>query len=224
MKFQKINEQQVRCILTQNDLNDRHIEMSELAYGSEKTRQLFLDMMEQANREVGFDADDAPLIVEAIPMAGGNLMLIITKADNPDEMDPRFARFAPAPFPEGSQGQAVQAPVLPTLQEATPEEAASPLGLVRIYRFPTLDSVSVAAAALKDVYFGINSLYKDPEYKDYYLTVTKSGHSLEEFNRTCNILSEYASRVSGDLAVEGFLDEHFEQLIKNRAVQVMAML
>lgn len=224
MKFQKINEQQVRCILTQRDLDDRQIQLSELAYGNEKTRQLFQDMMEQASREVGFDAEDVPLIVEAIPISGGSLMLIITKAENPDELDPRFAKFAPAPYPENASPAGMPGPPAPTLAEATPEEALSPLGVMRIFRFPTLDSVSEAAAALKDVYFGINSLYKDPEYKDYYLTVTKSGHSLEEFNRTCNILSEYTSRVSGDTAVEGFLDEHFEVLIKNRAVQVMAML
>ena len=41
MKIEKINENQIRCTLTKEDLADRDIKISELAYGSGKTRELF---------------------------------------------------------------------------------------------------------------------------------------------------------------------------------------
>ena len=48
MKIEKINENQIRCTLTKADLEDRQIRLSELAYGTEKAKSLFRDMMQQA--------------------------------------------------------------------------------------------------------------------------------------------------------------------------------
>ena len=69
MKIEKINENKIRCFLTRDDLENRHIKLSEIAYGTEKARSLFRDMMEQASSQFGFEADNIPLMVEAIPMS-----------------------------------------------------------------------------------------------------------------------------------------------------------
>lgn len=93
MRIEKINDHQIRCTLNQKDLSDRELRISELAYGSEKAKALFRDMMQQASYEFGFEADDIPLMVEAIPMYPDSLVLVITKVDDPDELDTRFSRF-----------------------------------------------------------------------------------------------------------------------------------
>ena len=46
MKIERLNENQIRCTLTREDLQGREIRLSELAYGSEKARRLFHDMMD----------------------------------------------------------------------------------------------------------------------------------------------------------------------------------
>jgi len=69
MKIEKVNDNQIRCTLTKEDLADRQIKLSELAYGTEKARELFKDMIKQANLDFGFDAEDLPLMVEAIPVS-----------------------------------------------------------------------------------------------------------------------------------------------------------
>ena len=94
MKIEKVNENQIRCILTKEELADRQIKLSELAYGSEKAKGLFRDMIEQANNEFGFEADDIPLMIEAIPLAGEHIVLQITKVEYPEELDTRFSRFS----------------------------------------------------------------------------------------------------------------------------------
>ena len=48
MKIEKINNNQIRCTLTKADLIARQLKLSELAYGTEKAKSLFRDMMEQA--------------------------------------------------------------------------------------------------------------------------------------------------------------------------------
>ena len=48
MKIEKINDNQIRCTLTRDDLAQRQLKLSELAYGSEKAKSLFREMMQQA--------------------------------------------------------------------------------------------------------------------------------------------------------------------------------
>lgn len=96
MKIEKISDNQIRCTLNKNDLASREIKISELAYGTEKAKSLFRDMMQQAAYEFGFEADDLPLMIEAIPMSAESIVLIITKVDDPEELDTRFSKFTPA--------------------------------------------------------------------------------------------------------------------------------
>ena len=91
MKIEKINENKIRCILTRDDLEVRHIKISEIAYGSEKARSLFRDMMEQASHQFGFEADNIPLMIEAIPMPNECIILDITKVADPEELDTSFS-------------------------------------------------------------------------------------------------------------------------------------
>ncbi len=96
MKIEKVNEHQIRCTLTSEDLADRELKISELAYGTEKTKNLFRDMMQQAAYEFGFEAEDIPLMIEAIPLNGECIVLIVTKVEDPEELDTRFSKFAPS--------------------------------------------------------------------------------------------------------------------------------
>ena len=96
MKIERVNDHQIRCTLTRDDLAKRDLKITELAYGTEKAKELFQDMMQQANIEFGFEAEDTPLMIEAIPINSECIVLVITKVDDPDELDTRFSNFAPS--------------------------------------------------------------------------------------------------------------------------------
>ena len=81
MKLERISENQIRCTLTRSDLAERELKLSELAYGSEKAKALFREMMVQASDELGFEAENIPLIIEAVPISNECIMLIVTKVD-----------------------------------------------------------------------------------------------------------------------------------------------
>ena len=53
MKIERISENSIRCTLTGFDLSVRNLNIRELAYGSEKARKLFNEMMQKASNEVG---------------------------------------------------------------------------------------------------------------------------------------------------------------------------
>lgn len=93
MKIERLGENQIRCTLYKADLAEKELLLTELAYGTEKAKQLFRELMQQASDELGFEVDNIPLMIEAIPVSPDCLVLIITKVEDPEELDTRFSRF-----------------------------------------------------------------------------------------------------------------------------------
>ena len=246
MKIEKLNENQIRCTLTKDDLATRQIKLSELAYGTEKTKELFRDMMQQASVDFGFEADNIPLMIEAIPLPTECIVLIITQVDDPDDLDTRIGKFAPgeanhfeeaselgSALPEGADNvlDIFRKLIERHLKEGSKEEKeekamalAHELDLTRPYFFPELDSVISVAHVLKDCYKGLNTLFRLKKDGCYCLVVRKSNHTPEEFNKISNILSEYGTHEKYASANEAYLEEHEELMIKDEALQKLALL
>ncbi len=93
MKIERLSENQIRCTLYKSDLADKELLLTELAYGTDKAKELFRELMQQASAELGFEVDNIPLMIEAIPVSQECLVLIITKVEDPEELDTRFSRF-----------------------------------------------------------------------------------------------------------------------------------
>lgn len=267
MKIEKVSENQIRCTLTREDLADRQIKLSELAYGTEKAKSLFREMMQQAAFECGFEAEDIPLMIEAIPLSGDTIILIITKVEYPEELDTRFSQFSQSSEQEGTYGDSssrvtggesefetvgaddildlfkkIQAerkkaeadlkkdaqfvPLEKAIQRDNTgaEDAPLVVDITKLFVFNRLDEVSRLAHVLKGFYNGCNVLYKNVTTRKYYLVISKSQHTPEEFNKVCNILSEYARQEKYTSAVGAYFEEHYETIIKEHALQVLAGL
>lgn len=236
MKIEKINENQIRCTLTHADLAARHLKLSELAYGTEKAKSLFRDMMQQASFDFGFEAEDIPLMIEAIPASSDSIVLIITKVEDPEELDTRFSKFTPlgetdtlnSETLEKLQGADEFLNLLNKVKEAAADvkpasgDTSSAPFSIRLFSFEDLDSVIQASRLLSPLYHGANTLYKDTENGMFILAIAPSEHSRNEFNKICNMLSEYASPEKADSTILAFLEEHCEILISAEAVQKLS--
>lgn len=216
MKIERINENQIRCTLTSADFIQRQIRISELAFGTEKAKQLLQEMMEQAQEELGFNAENIPLMIEAIP-AKDSIVLVITKIDTPDVLDRRMPKYSGIP-----QEMEDNLPI--GLEEESTSDENSPFGNLRIFCFQDLDFVIRAAHVLNGVYEGANSLYKDPETMDYLLVLTRSSSKSAEFHKVCNLLAEYSIPNISNGATLAFLEEHCDLIISSEALQVLASL
>ena len=248
MKIERINENQIRCTLSREDLISRHIKLSELAYGSAKARELFRELMEQASYQYGFEAEDIPLMIEAIPLSSESIVLLVTKVENPDELDTRFSRFSEDDDDYDDEDDVIDAPAKPfneaaaddilnifnslieKAQEAiaaSPEKAAAkglPVDITKMFVFDNMDDVIRLSGILGRFYKGKNSLYKSPFDKKYYLVVSKSDDSVETYNKVCNILSEYSDQQNYVVGTDQYMTEHYEILVQNDAVQKLAMI
>ena len=104
-----------------------------------------------------------------------------------------------------------------------PQEEPAPLN-VRLFSFNHIDLVIQAAHLLAPAYHGSNTLYRDDEADMYILALTPSDHSANEFNKICNMLSEYGSLEKASASVLAFLEEHCEVVISSDAIQKLSQV
>ena len=218
MKIERISDTQVRCTLTSFDLSIRNVNLKELTYGSEKARNLFSEMMQRAMQEFGFETDGFPIMVEAIPMKDDSIELVITRVDEPDEVDTRFSRFAPAGKP-GTDAMSCFAELAKLGQDpqnklqSPPEE-----GTMRTFVFDSLDAVIAAARATDNRFRGRNSLYKDEAGRKYCLALEDTGEDEVLYLSTCNVLSEYGKPVVQNCMGLSYMKEHYKTIIRENAL------
>lgn len=275
MKLERLSENQIRCTLNKSDLADRELMLNELAYGTDKAKELFRDMMEQASEELGFEANDIPLMIEAIPISPECLILIITKVEDPEELDTRFSRFSKYTDIEVDEnGDIIEEdeetadddfslfestsslldtltnivenieqvkkqneasnnfiPLSASLRENAAKKASKDKakkketdGTYRIFSFQNINDISKAASMVSGIYQDDNSLYKSPIDNHYYLIVYNQSGDTENYQRTCNLLSEYGTKVKGNYAMPYYFAEHFTLIIKKDAIQTLASI
>ncbi|MGN0401574.1 MAG: adaptor protein MecA [Acetatifactor sp.] len=239
MKIEKVNENQIRCTLTREDLLSRELKISELAYGTEKAKTLFRDMMRQANFEFGFEAEDIPLMIEAIPLNAECIVLIITKVEDPEELDTRFARFAPSVTESDEEEEEASSDevmdLFRRLQTDAPEPASqadSRAGeeqdvrqpVTRIFRISSLPQVMSVCGLIAPCFTGKSSLYKSAGTGEYFLMLTCRPEAEETFDKISNTVSEYGSLMKSMPAGNSYLEEHCEVLIRDDAVTSLGNL
>lgn len=249
MKIEKVNDNQIRCTLTKADLADRELKLSEIAYGTEKAKNLFRDMMQQAALKFGFEADNIPLMIEAIPLNADCIVLIITKVEDPEELDTRFSRFAPD-MDEMAEDTMSDSEAEETIyrsneevldlfrkikkeatelmskagekKEEVAEEKQEPAFAAKIFSFASMTDVIKPSVILKDTYNDKNSLYKDGKTGRYMLVINKIEDTTENFNKACNILSEYGKLERMLPSSEFFFKEHYDCVIEDTAIQSLS--
>lgn len=234
MKIEKIDNNKIRCYLDSNDLAARHIELKELAYGTEKAKKLFHEMLEEASAEFGLEFDGSPIMIEAIPLVD-SIILNISKVDDPEELDTRFSRFTP--FSDDSDAYDELAALIPQLLEGFEEHfsenqknseadteqqdtAESEKDFTRIFKFKTLDTISNAARVLSFSQDIQSAVYFSTYDNSYYLVTSIGELDKDNYVKACNTLSEFGKRIPGDSATAAYYEEHLECIIREHAIEI----
>lgn len=242
MKIEKVNDHQIRCTLTKADLAARELKLSELAYGTDKAKDLFRDMIQQASLKYGFEAEDIPLMIEAIPLNADCIVLIITKVEDPEELDTRFSKFAPSVMDDEETSEVDSSELLDlfnkikeeavelldavnSAKEATPDKKEE-ASVIRVFAFESLYDIIKPASLVSSFTNGQSCLYKDSADGTFYLVVTCDNlpEGKDSFNRTCNILSEYGKLQKMHLANESYFNEHYDVIMASDAIKKIAQI
>lgn len=238
MRAERINQDQIRFTLSEEDLASRDLDLDELSYGTDKTQALFHDMLREAQDQFGMDFSKIPVTIEAIPVSEHSLIVTITKVKGEEAAvfggdDGSFLSMISNAALQGQNKEAdPEAQVDETSartsrgKEAKKNEADEVLvGLGRlpreqegvIYQFHDLHSLMRASALVDPAMRLRNELYR-VETGTYYLVCHFNRMDAEK-RYVASMLSEYAEDWYFGELMENLVKEHCSTVMDSRALQ-----
>lgn len=213
MKIEKISDTQVKFILSEEDLADKDLKLEDLTTTSDKTKELFQEILAKALDECGFEIDDAPLMVEALPVSLNSIMIIVTKLSDETDSDLSAKTSSIPPIISKDLHRYKKNSIKIHTLEKSEDSSMS------IYSFVSLDNVIDVCARLSDMLLTSSSVYK--LNKRYYLVLQSENEP--EVKHLC-ALNEYGQRETANILVKYRLMEHGETIISQDAVEKLSML
>ncbi len=211
MKIEKINESQIKLILTQADLSERNIKLEDLTIPSEKTQELFHDIMETALEEYDFISENTPLMVEAVPVGLDSIMIIVTKIDSKNQESIGAKILSQQKDLRRFKRKSL------VFQEGESDKNSD----ILIYSFAKLDDVIDFSLRIADTYHDASSLYKMYDRYFIVLQIKQDGdeNKAEELEL---ILGEYGQKHISVQLSKYYLIEHGETIIENKAITLLS--
>ena len=211
MKIERVSENQLKLTLTRADLVERDLKLEDLINPSEKTQQLFRDIMEQALDEYDFINENTPLMVEAAPVGVDGIMIIVTKIDQKNKNENPMDLLSKNR--EARQWKKKAIDLFET--KANDEED------LLIFSFETLDDAIHASLRLDDCYRGESELFKSSER--FFLVLQADTYTADDNNDCIELmLDEFGQKHISTSLARYYLLEHGETIIKSNAIETLA--
>lgn len=217
MRIIRVNERQIRCMLTTQELTQRSLDIGKLRYGGHETTELFREVLNTAVTQYGFNQDELPLMIEAIPTNEG-LLVIISAVEEAEELDAHFANFSSY---EPDEGVNDRARTQETFLDAANINHTINNALVS---FSSIDEAADFSKHIALVFPGDSELYFDKERHIYYLALIRTDNiSTEAFIQFLNTVSEYGDLVEGSSFLYAFLKEHDKPVMTDPLTKLMLL-
>ena len=93
-----------------------------------------------------------------------------------------------------------------------------------MFALQDLDTAILISGFLKDFYTGDSALYKNQKDNTYHLVVRQGAHSLSEFHKIYNTISEYTKSEPYTPGAEAYYREHGKTILNSHALQKLTEL
>jgi adapter protein MecA 1/2 len=80
MRFEKLNENKIKITLNYQDLIEKNIDLHSFMSSSIESQDLFFDMLDEAEKEIGFSTKNYKIRIEALAMSDGDFVLTVTRS------------------------------------------------------------------------------------------------------------------------------------------------
>lgn len=200
MKIEKLNDDKIRITLNLDDLKAKDIDFHAFMSNSIESQELFLDMLDQAEKEVGFVTDNYRVMIEALAMSNGNFVLTVTRLK-----------------PETSKSTYKK-------KKINVKRKANNLDTKKaIYCFNSFDEFCSFCDYLKNNIFKYLNDFSNSvslyEYNEkFYLVFTDIKMNNNLLKSFCSAISEFAYFINSSDVFESKLSEYGKLIIKNSAI------
>ncbi|MCL1997943.1 MAG: adaptor protein MecA [Turicibacter sp.] len=209
MQIKKNSDIQIEFILTEVDLEEYDIKISELTHGSEKAHMLFQEMMYRAYTEHDFDAENTRLMVE-VRIEIKRVIVVVTKIAEAFENHKMGGNW----HPNWDIPDFMQAMLMGKDDFDPPEQEVRNNA---VFSFNDLDEIANAAKRIRFVTCE-SRLYR---YTSRYFLIIQDDDP-SSIATTETILGEYGERYGSKELSEAYLIEYGELIIPKLAIEKLA--
>ena len=234
MKFIRLNKGTVRCILTEEDMEEYGIGIDDFIEQSDQASDFIHELLERAGAEVGDVSKSGMVTLGIMQMPGGKVSITITDAGMEDIIEGSMAERLETLFRKMSQVDKLRQTIseMGNAREAEEQAEKTPDKIItdsivgpdgekttHILHFGALDDISEYA---KSISYGRpikSDLYKVED--GYILIVHKASMATVSYAKVCFMAIDFGAKIKNKPALEAYLMEHGNLLIARKALQVM---
>ncbi len=197
MKIEKLTENKIRIIVNSYDLENKNLDFKALLSRTLDSQGFFLDMLEKAKTEVGFNTDGCKILVEAFSTTDEYLIFTITK------------------YIDKSNTQTGKRPKVKMKNLNISATKA-------IYKLDNFDVFCDLCTYLNNNFSNITKISKCSSLylynNNYYLLIRNNNISKDIMQNFYISISEFLSMANLSSNFENKLFEHGKAIIKNNAI------
>lgn len=212
MKFRKINDTTINCIITQEDLKKHGIVLDDLFDRKKNAVEFIKRIIHKAASSVNLNikSDYTSMRISVLPDQSVSLTISqdpeesVRIREQKDITQEPAARKAAAPAPAG------------TLRGLTSESGTY------VFQFPSVRDCAKCCRILADCGGIETALYFVRQTGIYYLVIGRGADAAQDYDRVVLRLNEFGRMVSCDEATLAYMKEHSDCILRSRAAQQIA--
>jgi adapter protein MecA 1/2 len=205
LRIERISDNKIKVTISYNDLEERNNDLSAMSFNSPAAQELFWDMMEQAETELGFNASDAQLIIEPDADENEGFIVIITKVNDEGDF-------------ESIQKYIKNKMTKKDLKSK--KRSRKVYSTAVVYSFSDLDDVISLCRNIGSLYSGESTLYRFRE--TYYLTFVLNSSISAAMKKFEALLGEYGAKVKDAKLYKGYLNEYGDLIAEGNAIETVS--
>lgn len=207
MRIERVGENKIRIFVSYDDLEERDIDLDAFNYNSPETQELFWDLMEQAEIELGFEAQESQLCIEAVSDVEHGFVITITRIDEDNEFE-SIQKFIKNRYKKKDL--------------SVKKKSSSLCSALLIYSVDNFDDLCKLCATINPIFSGRSKIYSLDG--TYFLVLASCEGNVKNQKQFESILSEYGDKMPNVDFLEGYLNEYGKLIISENAVEYFATL
>ena len=226
MRFQKINDNVIRCYITREEMVSQGVDIEDLMADRSKAENFLRYILQQAHYEIDFNVTGEALNVQMSVMQGGDVTLMISDDQNMairamlEQLREKLKGFQRELTDAAGKGNKLAEDIIAATRKALEEASEDdPLELRVWAELKDLDQVLGIAHALSYVSTNASKLYK---YDERYYLCLDFVQTKKEIAGSVFVVAEYADHITLEEDGVGVITEHGELIIGEDAVAKLA--
>ena len=233
MTFERIDDTTLRCILTEEDLEERGFGLNDFLKNPYKIHGFLREMIETAALEFDMEIKEGMLALQVAPLPNNELAITFSIEDEKDEgandmasqirkmIGSAMAKAGISDFNNGGMKQETEQSQKNEKAEKQEEKPEKKKMFTAAYRFKDYEAVEKFALHAKTEGLMKTLLYRSYDKEEYLFVIQQGKETIEKTRSMCLLISEYAQIVSADENYLAYLNEHYQLIMKEHVIQTL---